>query len=194
MAKFDDQLEIISASDRLVWRKWLEENHRTSLGVWLLYYKVKSDKPSVRYSEAVQEALCFGWIDSKVKSLGEQSYKQIFTPRKPQSVWSKLNKQYIVELIELGLMREAGLAKIAAAKEDGSWEKLDQIESLIIPQDLEQALCSEEIAKFNFESFSNSSKKNILAWIESAKRSETRQKRIEQTVNSALENKNPLLN
>jgi uncharacterized protein YdeI (YjbR/CyaY-like superfamily) len=147
---------------------------------------------AVRYSEAVKEALCFGWIDSKVKSLDEERYMQIFTPRKPKSVWSKLNKQYIEELIEQGLMTPSGLEKIEAAKQDGSWNKLDAIEQLIIPADLKKALEANETANRYFEAFSNSSKKNILFWIESAKRPETRLKRIEQTISSAAQNKNPL--
>jgi len=192
MPKFDDQLQVIYATNRQQWREWLCNNHSTCFGVWLIYYKVKSGKPSVQYSEAVKEALCFGWIDSKVKSLDEQRYQQIFTPRKPKSVWSKLNKQYIEELIEQGLMTQAGLDKINAAKQDGSWSRLDQIEALIIPMDLKQSLELNQIAYQNFELFSNSSKKNILFWIDSAKRPETRLKRIEQTVKSAAQNKNPL--
>ncbi|HEY9711504.1 MAG TPA: YdeI/OmpD-associated family protein, partial [Oculatellaceae cyanobacterium] len=147
---------------------------------------------SIQYSEAVKEALCFGWIDSKVKSLDEERYMQTFTPRKPKSVWSKLNKQYIKELIEQGLMTEAGLVKIEAAKQDGSWNTLDAIEELIIPEDLKQALEANETANRYFEAFSKSSKKNILFWIESAKRPETRLKRIEQTISSVAQNKNPL--
>lgn len=192
MPKFEDQLETIYASDRKAWREWLEENHLNSSGIWLVYYKVKSGKPSVRYSEAVKEALCFGWIDSKVKSLDEDCYMQIFTPRKPKSVWSKLNKQYIEELINQGRMTEVGLQKINTAKQDGSWTTLDQIEALIIPTDLKQALEANEAANRNFEAFSHSSKKNILFWIASAKRSETRSKRIEQTIRSAVQNQNPL--
>ncbi|WP_289501016.1 hypothetical protein [Gloeocapsopsis sp. IPPAS B-1203] len=115
-----DDLETFQAQDRQQWREWLEKNHDTSSGIWLIYYKVKSGKPSIQYSEAVKEALCFGWIDSKVRSLNEESYMQIFTPRKPKSVWSKLNKQYIEELIEQNLMTEAGLKKIETAKQDGS--------------------------------------------------------------------------
>ncbi|MBD2490040.1 YdeI family protein [Aulosira sp. FACHB-615] len=192
MPKFEEQLEFIYASDRNQWREWLGKNHLTSPGIWLVYYKVKSGQPSVRYSEAVQEALCFGWIDSKVKSLDENRYQQIFTPRKPKSVWSKLNKQYIEELIAAGLMTEFGLAKIADAKEDGSWTSLDAIEALIIPLDLQQALAANSWANLNFAAFSNSTKKNILFWIENAKRPETRLKRIEQTVTSAAQNRNPL--
>ncbi|MGI8500001.1 MAG: YdeI/OmpD-associated family protein [Hassallia sp.] len=193
MPKFDDQLESIYATDRKQWREWLEKFHLTSFGIWLIYYKVKSGKTSVQYSEAVREALCFGWIDSKVKSLDEDRYQQIFTPRKPKSVWSKLNKQYIQELIEQGLMTQVGLEKIEAAKQDGSWNSLDAIEALTIPIDLKQALEANSSAKHNFEAFSNSSKKNILFWIDSAKRPETRLKRIEQTIISAAQNGNPLI-
>jgi uncharacterized protein YdeI (YjbR/CyaY-like superfamily) len=192
MPKPDNQLETFYATDRKVWRQWLEKNHHNSFGVWLIYYKVKSGKPSIQYSEAVKEALCFGWIDSKVKSLDEERYMQTFTPRKPKSVWSKLNKQYIAELIEQGLMTTAGLEKIEAALQDGSLYKLDAIEELVISADLKQALAANETAKKYFEAFSNSSKKNILFWIESAKRPETRLKRIEQTIVSAAQNKNPL--
>lgn len=192
MPKFDARLETFFAISRQQWRQWLETNHLTSCGVWLVYYKIKSGKPSVRYSEAVKEALCFGWIDSKVQSIDAESYRQIFTPRKPQSVWSKLNKQYIQELTEQGLMTKVGLETIAAAKQNGSWYKLDAIEELTIPTDLEQALIANAIANNYFQAFSKSSIKNILAWIESAKRPETRVKRIEQTINFAAQNKSPL--
>lgn len=191
--KFEDQLTTIYAKDRQTWREWLENNHLSLPGIWLVYYKVKTNKPSIKYNEAVKEALCFGWIDSKVKSLDEERYMQIFTPRKPKSVWSKLNKQYVDEVIEQGLMTNIGLKKIEAAKQDGSWTALDEIEVLTIPTDLKQALETNEIAKGNFEAFSNSSKKNILFWIDTAKRPETRSKRIEQTIKSAEDNKNPLI-
>lgn len=184
---------MIYARDRACWRQWLEQNHQESIGVWLVYYKVKSGRPSVQYSEAVQEALCFGWIDSKVQSLDEVRYRQIFTPRKPKSVWSKLNKQYIEELIAQGQMTEAGLAKIAVAKQDLSWTSLDEIEALIIPEDLKQALALNDTANRCFRAFNNTAKKNILFWIQSAKRPETRLNRIEKTVTSSAQNKNPLL-
>ncbi|MEH2376523.1 YdeI/OmpD-associated family protein [Nostoc sp.] len=193
VSKLNNEFPTFCPTSRQEWRRWLENNHHTCFGIWLIYYKVKSGKPSVRYSEAVKEALCFGWIDSKVKSLDEERYMQIFTPRKLKSVWSKLNKQYIEELIEQGLMTTVGLEKIEAAKENGSWNSLDAIEALIIPLDLKQALEANTTAKGYFEAFNNSSKKNILFWIDSAKRPETRLKRIEQTVNSAASNKNPLV-
>lgn len=192
MSKVNKQLETFYATNRQEWREWLKENYQASTGVWLVYYKVKTGKPSIRYTEAVKEALCFGWIDSKVKSLDEERYQQIFTPRKPKSVWSKLNKQYVTELIEEGLMTEAGLQKIEIAKQDGSWNRLDAIEALIVPPDLKQALEANQTANSYFERFSNSAKKNIFFWIESAKRSQTRAKRIEQTVIAAAQNQKPL--
>ena len=192
MPKFEDRLETFQAGDRASWREWLQKNHSNSSGVWLVYYKVKSGKPSIRYNEAVKEALCFGWIDSKVKSIDKERYQQIFTPRKPNSVWSKLNKQYVAELVEQGLMTEAGWQKIEVAKQNGSWHKLDAIEALIVPADLKQALEVNGDANKHFEAFSNTTKKNILFWIESAKRPETRMKRIAKTVNSAAQKQNPL--
>ncbi|BAY66198.1 hypothetical protein NIES22_63110 [Calothrix brevissima NIES-22] len=192
MTTFDNQLESVYAKDRQEWREWLQRNHHSSIGVWLIYYKVKSGKPSIKYSEAVKEALCFGWIDSKVKTIDTERYMQIFTPRKPKSVWSKLNKQYIEELITQNLMTEAGLKKIETAKENGSWSSLDAIEALTIPADLQLALTANETANKYFEALSKSSKKNILSWIESAKRPETRLKRIQQTIISVAQNKNPL--
>jgi uncharacterized protein YdeI (YjbR/CyaY-like superfamily) len=192
MPKFDDQLDFVYASDRQAWRQWLTLNHQEAIGIWLIYYKVGSGKPSIRYSEAVKEALCFGWIDSKVQALDAERYRQIFTPRKPHSVWSKLNKQYLEELTAQGLMTIAGLEKIAIAKEDGSWYSLDAIEALEIPPDLQQAFELSPIAQQNFTAFSKSTKKNILFWISSAKRPATRSQRIEQTIQSALENKSPL--
>ncbi|HHP7232666.1 MAG TPA: YdeI family protein, partial [Xenococcaceae cyanobacterium] len=140
MGKFEASLATFEAINRQSWRNWLQQNHQNYSGVWLIYYKVKSGKPSIRYQEAVQEALCFGWIDSKVKSLDEARYQQIFTPRKPNSVWSKLNKQYVQELIAQNLMTEAGLEKIAIAKQNGSWHTLDEVEALIIPEDLQKSL------------------------------------------------------
>lgn len=186
--KFESQLETIYARDRAAWREWLQANHRKSSGVWLVYYKVKSGQPSVRYRDAVKEALCFGWIDSKVKSLDRDRYQQIFTPRKPKSVWSKLNQEYVEELVAAGLMTEAGLAKIAAAQQDGSWSSLDAIEALVVPPDLQYALDTNAIARQNFEAFSKSKKKSVLFWIASAKRPETRQKRIQQTIGAAAQN------
>lgn len=187
MPKSERQLPTTSAKDRSEWRKWLEE-HATSSGVWLVYYKKASGKPSVSYDEAVEEALCFGWIDSRVNALDEQRYMQFFCPRKPQSSWSKLNKQRVEQLLQNGLMTAAGLETIVAAKRDGSWSALDAIEDLQLSADLIEALNSNKTASDNFMAFSTSSKKNIVRWIESAKRPETRLKRIAETVTLAAQN------
>ena len=192
MSKFEDQLEMVQVASRQEWREWLAQNHRTSPGVWLIYYKIKSGKSGIQYDEALKEALCFGWIDSKSKKLDEERYRQIFTPRKPRSTWSKRNKQYIEELIAEGLIAEAGLEKIEAAKRDSSWSTLDAIEALIVPADLREALDADEAANKYFESLSNTRKKYILYWIGGAKRPETRLKRIEQVVSAAAQKKNPL--
>lgn len=186
-----DQFERFYARDRKEWRKWLEKNYATSSGIWLIYYKKGTDGPCVSYEDAVEEALSFGWIDSKVNKLDEERYMQIFTPRKPKSIWSKINKQRVKKLIKNGSMTPAGLEKIETAKKDGSWYFLDDIENLVIPPDLKEALDANLSAKSNFESFSDSIKKQILYWIKSAKRPETRMKRIEKVVMLAAENKRP---
>lgn len=190
MSKFD-QFERYQAKNRKEWRKWLEENHSTSSGIWLIYYKKNSNKPTVSYDEAVEEALSFGWIDSKVNALDEERYMQIFTPRKPGSIWSKLNKHRVQKIIEKGIITPAGLEKIESAKKDGSYYFLDDIEDMIIPLDLKDALESNDVAKNNFENFNDSVKKQILYWIKTAKRPQTRQNRIEKTVELASENKEP---
>lgn len=189
---FEAQLDRVYAPNRQVWRDWLTVHHQTTMGVWLVYYKVSSGRPSVRYPEAVQEALCFGWIDSKVKSLDGERYQQVFTPRKPRSVWSKLNKGYVAELQALGLLQPAGLRVIEAAQQDGSWFSLDACEALVIPEDLAQALAMCPAAQAHFEGYPASLKKTILAWIAAAKRPETRQRRIQKAVEAAGRQQSPL--
>lgn len=191
MANKLDQLQRFEAESRKEWHDWLQENHLTSTGIWLVYYKKGSGKSTVSYEEAVEEALSFGWIDSKVNTLDEERYMQIFTPRKTGSIWSKLNKQRIKKLLDNELMMPAGLKKIEAAKEDGSWYFLDDIEGLIIPPDLKEALDSNDAAQNNFLKFSDSAKKQILYWIKTAKRENTRKNRIEKVVSHAAENKAP---
>jgi len=191
MANKMDQWERIEAKNRAEWRQWLQENHQTSGGIWLIYYKKGSGKPTISYDEAVEEALSFGWIDSKVNALDEERYMQIFTPRKQGSIWSKLNKARVKKIIEEERITIAGLEKIEAAKKDGSWDFLDDIENLIIPEDLKEALESNEAAKTNFRAFGDSNKKQILYWIKTAKRDSTRKNRIEKTVMLAAENKTP---
>ena len=180
------------AHDREEWRRWLEANHDTSSGVWLVCFKKNSSKRGVLYAEAVEEALCFGWIDSKANALDEESYIQLFSPRRPKSPWSKLNKLRVNKLVEQSLMTQKGIDVIEVSKKDGSWYAYDMIEELRIPSDLEKVLSVNQIADAHFKSLSKSSKKQILWWIQSAKRKETRQKRINQVVELANEGKNPL--
>jgi uncharacterized protein YdeI (YjbR/CyaY-like superfamily) len=181
-------LEHVTAADRAEWRAWLEANHAASPGVWLVLFKKGSGTPGVSYDEAVDECLCFGWIDSKVNSIDERRYKQLITPRKPGSGWSKINKAKVERLIAEGRMTAAGLAKIDAAKGDGSWTALDAVESLAVPDDLRAALDADEQATKYFAAFSASTRKHILAWIASAKRPETRLKRVARTVELAARN------
>jgi uncharacterized protein YdeI (YjbR/CyaY-like superfamily) len=176
------------AKDRQEWRAWLAENHATVPGVWLIFYKKESGKPRVAYDEAVEEALCFGWIDSRPNALDDERFMQLFSPRNVKSPWSKLNKQRVEKLIQEGLMTPAGLEKIEAAKQNGSWSKWDEIEELEVPPDLAEALAANQAAYNHFTAFSPSSKKNILWWIASAKRPETRAKRIAETVRLATDN------
>lgn len=171
------------------WRAWLAENHATSKVIWLITYKKDSGQPTVPYDEAVEEALCYGWIDSTVNKLDEVRAIQMFTPRKAKSPWSGLNKRRIESLMQQGLMMPPGLAKIEIAKKDGSWLLYDDIETLTIPPDLQQALAANASANTFFEAFSSSVKKGILWWIKTAKRAETRAKRIEDTVRLASQNK-----
>jgi uncharacterized protein YdeI (YjbR/CyaY-like superfamily) len=170
------------------WRKWLEQNHTRAEGVWLISYKKATGKPRFEYDEAVEEALCFGWIDSKPNKLDDERSMLWFAPRKPGTGWSKINKARAEKMIEAGRMTSAGLAKIEAAKRDGSWSALDSIEALEVPPDLATALSANPIAQQHFDTFPRSVKRGILEWIANAKKPETRAKRIEETARLATEN------
>ena len=191
MSNSQDQLEKFYAKNRREWRQWLKEHYNSSTGVWLIYYKKNTSKPHVEYEEAVEEALKYGWIDSKTKFIDEERYMQVFTPRKPGSVWSKSNKGRIKKLIKNGQMKPAGLEKINTAKKDGSWTILNDIEDLIIPEDLKNTLKQNTVAYKNFEAFTDSTKKQVLYWITSAKMKDTRLRRIKKTVELAAKNKKP---
>lgn len=160
------------------WREWLHENHVKSTGVDLIFYRVSSEFESMRWEEAVQVAICYGWIDSTVRKVDEERRKQTFTPRKDKSVWSKLNKTYIEKLIEENLMHESGLAKIEKAKKNGSWTSLDAVENHEIPEDLQLAFDKDKKALANYLNFSPSYRKSYLYWLNHAKREETRNARI----------------
>lgn len=186
-----DTREILHIQNRQSWRTWLQNNHALSTGVWLAVSKKKSSTPTVLHDEVVEEALCYGWIDSQLQKFDEDSYLLWMSPRKPGSIWSLNNKRRIDKLIEKGHMTSAGLKKINAAKKDGSWDIIDDIETLTIPEDLLRALENNIPAKKNFISFPASSKKMLLFWILSAKQPKTRAKRIQQTVALAAQNIKP---
>ncbi|MEX0290801.1 MAG: YdeI family protein [Flavobacteriaceae bacterium] len=170
------------------WRAWLHENHSTSEGEYLIFYKVENEEESMRWEEAVRVALCYGWIDSTVKSLGNGKRRQYFCPRKPKSVWSKVNKDHIKELIADNLMHKSGLDRIKAAKKDGSWTALDAVEKGIVPDDLKKAFSTTPVAKKNFENFTRGQKKSYLYWLNQAKRETTREKRITEIIKMCAAN------
>lgn len=172
------EIETFCPESREEWRQWLKENHNSSQSVWLVQFKQKSDKPSITWSESVDEALCFGWIDSTRKTIDEESFVQFFCKRKPTSNWSKINKAKVQRLTEEGLMAEAGLKSVEIAKQNGSWSILDEVEELIVPKDLKEAFQLQPGSEQFFNILSKSVKKMILQWIVLAKRAETRQKRI----------------
>ncbi|RJQ55997.1 MAG: hypothetical protein C4521_01375 [Actinobacteria bacterium] len=189
--KNSDGRETIEPASREEWREWLKRNHQTSRGVWLIYKKKTSAGPGPRYEEVVEEAVAFGWIDSRVNSLDAERVKQLFTPRKPGSAWSPSNKRRVELLLARGLMAPAGMRAVDAARANGSWTALDDVENLVVPSDLSKALVADGKAQRHFDAFSDSAKKMILFWIQSAKRPETRAKRIEETVRAAAENRRP---
>ena len=184
-AKHIDSLNIFYPKNPEQWRDWLRENHMRENGIWVLQYNKKSNKQTISWSDAVDEALCFGWIDSLKKKLNEESSIQYFGKRKPKSTWSKINKQKIEKLTIENRMSQPGLDIIQIAKENGSWEILDSVEELLIPNDLAVELSNRENATEFFHSLSRSVKKMMLQWIILAKRPETRQKRIVEIAEAA---------
>jgi uncharacterized protein YdeI (YjbR/CyaY-like superfamily) len=173
---------------RAAWRAWLEANHMRAEGVWMISYKKAAGKPRVEYDEAVEEALCFGWVDSKPGKLDDERSMLYFAPRKGGSGWARPNKERVARLIAAGLMTPAGQAKIDAAIADGSWSMLDAVENLEIPDDLGAALDAYPAARANFEAFPRSAKRGILEWIVQARTPATRARRVAETARLAQEN------
>lgn len=160
------------------WYDWLLANHSNFKAVYLVFYKLETKMPTMRWEDAVKVALCFGWIDSTVKSLGSGKRIQYFSPRNPKSTWSALNKKYIVDLDKAGLIQESGWNIINHAKEIGKWSEMDDVENGIIPNELQIAFNSNPHAFENYQNFSRGYRKSYLSWLHSAKREATRQKRI----------------
>ena len=173
------------------WRKWLELNHNKEEAVWLIFYKKKSSNFNLSWSDAVDEALCFGWIDSTKITIDREKYKQYFSKRKAKSIWSKINKEKVKVLIEQGLMSDSGYKSIEIAKENSSWTFLDEVEALVIPEDLKAESTNHKGSMEYFDSLSKSVKKILLFWVVSAKRKETRQKRILEITKNASKNMKP---
>jgi uncharacterized protein YdeI (YjbR/CyaY-like superfamily) len=169
-------------------RQWLIKNHTRPTGLWLITYKLASGKARIAYSDIVDELLCFGWIDSKPNSLDEERSKLWIAPRKSTSGWSKINKAKVERLIKEGKMHAAGMAKMNQAIVNGTWNKLDQVESLSIPTELEQEFKKYKTSKANFDAFPNSVKRSILEWIANAKKPETKNKRVSETAKLAESN------
>jgi uncharacterized protein YdeI (YjbR/CyaY-like superfamily) len=185
------EIETFCPASQEEWRQWLKENHSSRQSVWLVQYKQNSAKPSIGWSDSVDEALCFGWIDSTRKTIDKESFAQFFCKRKPTSNWSKINKAKVQRLIEEGLMAEAGFKSIEIAKKNGSWFILDEVEELIVPIDLMKAFRSQPGSEEYFNNLSKSVKKMILQWLVLAKRPETRQKRITETAELAAQKLKP---
>jgi uncharacterized protein YdeI (YjbR/CyaY-like superfamily) len=184
-AKRKKEFPQLYVPDRGAWRAWLAEHHATSAGVWLVYDKQASRADRLRYADAVEEALCFGWIDSTTHPVDDARYAQLYTPRKPRSAWSKLNKERVARLIEQGLMAPAGIAAVETAKVNGAWSALDAVEGLVVPPDLAAALAAAPAAERHFAAFPPSLRQGYLNWIVTAKRPETRERRIQELVELA---------
>ncbi|HLW19120.1 MAG TPA: YdeI/OmpD-associated family protein [Cyclobacteriaceae bacterium] len=186
-----EEIDIVYPASVDEWREWLAEYHRSKSAVWLVQHHKASKKPTISWSEAVEVALCYGWIDSKKIAVGEGTTHQFFSKRKAKSTWSKINKDKVAKLIADGLMTEAGFESIKAAQQNGSWTLLDEVEALKIPDDLERAFNHWTGSKEYFLGLSKSAKKGILYWVISAKRPETRQKRVEEIAELAAQGKKP---
>lgn len=172
-------------ASRAEWRQWLAAHHASAAGVWLVYAKKASGLPSLSYAEAVEEALCFGWIDSHPRKLDADRSQQLYTPRRSRSGWSRVNKERLLRLEAAGQLMPAGLAAIARAQQNGAWESLDAAEAGLVPEDLAAALEADAAAARHFAAFSPSARKAILTWVLSAKQTATRARRVAETVRLA---------
>jgi uncharacterized protein YdeI (YjbR/CyaY-like superfamily) len=176
------------AESKVAFRNWLIDNHDIESNLWLIIYKKDSGTPSITYDQAVDEALCFGWVDSSINKRDDESFFQYFAKRNPKSNWSRVNKLKVEKLISEGLMTASGIKMIDLAKQTGTWTALDDVENLINPPDLQEALDQNPLAKEYFDLFPRSVKRGILEWLMNAKQAETRLKRITEIVNKAERN------
>ena len=182
------ELPRVRPKSRKAWRDWLKKNHAASTGVWLVYAKKHSRLPSLTYNDAVEEALCFGWIDSKINPIDDAFYMQMFTPRKLKSAWSALNKTRVERLLAAGLMTRAGLVVVKAAKHSGTWDAMKHVEELTVPLDLEKAIKANPDASRNWLSYSASRRKGVLYRLAGAKRPDTRARYLQEIVENMARN------
>ena len=184
-------MKTIKVKNREEWRAWLAANHNKETEIWLVYYKKKIGKMGVGYDASVEEALCFGWIDSLIKRLDDTKYARKFTPRKVNSQWSLSNKKRVNQLIREGLMTEQGLQKVEAAKRAGNWDSPVQKPELTftMPAEFAEALGKDKRAEETFNKLAPTHQKQYLGWIEVAKRPETREKRIKESIRLLAEGK-----
>ena len=176
------ELKRVRPKSRTAWRAWLDKNHAASTGIWLVFAKKHTGLPTLSYEDAVQEALCFGWIDSVLKSIDDRFHMQMFTPRKPKSAWSVTNKARLEKLMQAGVMAPAGLAAVEQAKKSGSWKKYASVDALTIPPELKKALDANPDAKKNWPTYTESARRSFLHMVNDAKRPETREKRVKQVI------------
>lgn len=181
-------LQKVEINSRADLRAWLKKHHAQKESVWLVTHKKSDAVRYIPYDDIVEQALCFGWVDSLPRRLDAKKSMRLLSPRKAGSAWSAVNKKRIEQLMMTGEMHVAGLVKVEEAKRDGSWSRLDDVEALMVPDDLNAALCLVPEAAQNFEAFPRSAKRAILEWILQAKTAETRSKRIDQTAKLAGQN------
>ena len=179
----------VEVHGRSEWRAWLAAHHAQAQSIWLVTYKKSDPKRYLTYDDIVDEAVCFGWIDSLVRSLDERRSMRLLSPRKPGSGWSAVNKARVERLAAAGLLAPPGIAKIEQAKADGSWTRLDEVEALTLPPDLKEALAAKPPGLSRFEQLPRSTKRMLLERILHAKRPETRAKRIEEVVRQAIDSR-----
>jgi uncharacterized protein YdeI (YjbR/CyaY-like superfamily) len=189
MAGVMDGAPRVEPGSRAEWREWLAANHRASSGAWLVIWKRRSGRQVVSYEEAVEEALCFGWIDGRMNRLDDDRMLQWFAPRRPKSTWARTNKERVERLEAAGLMTDAGRAAIDVAKANGSWNSLDEIEATVIPPDLEAALAAHEGAREHFDSRTPSTRRMALAYVAQVKNPETRARRVGRVAAACVDRK-----
>jgi uncharacterized protein YdeI (YjbR/CyaY-like superfamily) len=189
-SKNGKEMPVISFASLDEWRKWIAENHDKSNGVWLRFFKKDSGEKTVTYSEALEEALCYGWIDGQVNKFDDQSYIQRFTPRRPKSIWSKRNTEKAERLIREGKMKKAGMEQVELAKADGRWQQAyDSSTNMKLPEDFLQELSKNKKAKTFFEGL-NKTNQYAIAWrLQTAKKPETREKRLKEILAMMREGK-----